>query len=429
MTEYEYMKAYPDEWMAKVKSEVEQSHGKTIDQLIAENEANPNYPKSEAEYLQNSWESYLKTVEDSDNYTEYLDWSIDQSQRDLTIGLTLIDGNKLPEYAERDNKGNWTGLSAHAVQATKKELQDGRAVTVNFHADSSTPSDSTTTGKYIDLNNWTHYTYDNSSSNHTVTIVGWDDNYPRENFLSGTDKRGNSKTPPANGAWIVKNSWGSETDAVSNEHGRPITKGTWGVKDGEGKSTGYFYLSYYDKSVKSPESFRFGTDMSESDYFSTYQYDCLPADDGFYFATGDSRISTANIFVSDPQEEEVLTSVGVRTYAENTTVENEVYLLDAGTTNPEKGTKVASFVSTFEYGGFHRIALPSTVTLKPGTRFSIVSTGYVKRSDGNFNYGLAASKADSQAYAQKKLNQGNKTWVYGKAVVNKGESYLYWNGG
>ena len=50
--------------------------------------------------------------------------------------------------------------------------------------------------------------------NHAVCIVGWDDNYSKNNF---------KKTPQGNGAWIVKNSWGN-----SSGHG------------------GYFYVSYYD---------------------------------------------------------------------------------------------------------------------------------------------------------------------------------------
>ena len=52
---------------------------------------------------------------------------------------------------------------------------------------------------------WACYSSRNYSANHGCCIVGWDDNYPAENF---------KQMPPADGAWLVKNSWGSETDVV-----------------------------------------------------------------------------------------------------------------------------------------------------------------------------------------------------------------------
>jgi hypothetical protein len=52
---------------------------------------------------------------------------------------------------------------------------------------------------------------------HYVTLVGWDDNFSKNKF---------STVAPGNGAWICKNSWGTD----------------WG--DG-----GFFYISYYDKSL------------------------------------------------------------------------------------------------------------------------------------------------------------------------------------
>ncbi|WP_026652282.1 C1 family peptidase [Butyrivibrio proteoclasticus] len=55
------------------------------------------------------------------------------------------------------------------------------------------------------------------TANHEVLIVGWDDDYAASNF---------SATPPGNGAWICKNSWGTSS--------------------GE---NGYFYLSYYDETT------------------------------------------------------------------------------------------------------------------------------------------------------------------------------------
>ena len=67
-----------------------------------------------------------------------------------------------------------------------------------------------------------YYCPQNDADNHSGLIVGWDDDYPKENF---------STQPPENGAWLVKNSWGTD----------------WGIPNGDGTRTGYFWASYYDK--------------------------------------------------------------------------------------------------------------------------------------------------------------------------------------
>ena len=65
--------------------------------------------------------------------------------------------------------------------------------------------------------------YSGRANGHMVTVVGWDDNYPKENFAA----------PPANdGAWLIKNTWGN-----NNALG------------------GYFWLSYEDKYIFSPNKF------------------------------------------------------------------------------------------------------------------------------------------------------------------------------
>ena len=45
----------------------------------------------------------------------------------------------------------------------------------------------------------------NPSNLHVVSIVGWDDNYSKENF----GKAMNTPQPEHDGAWLIKNSWGS----------------------------------------------------------------------------------------------------------------------------------------------------------------------------------------------------------------------------
>ena len=76
--------------------------------------------------------------------------------------------------------------------------------------------------KYFNQSSFAQYCYDSKESTHRICVVGWDDNYSRYNFL---------KTPEGDGAWICKNSWGTN----------------WGDE-------GYFYLSYYDTSFADKES-------------------------------------------------------------------------------------------------------------------------------------------------------------------------------
>ena len=73
------------------------------------------------------------------------------------------------------------------------------------------------TGVYWDKNyvssKAAYYNPSSRRGSHAVTIIGWDDNYSRENF--------SPIKPAGNGAWLVQNSWGTE----------------WG-------DNGYFWMSY-----------------------------------------------------------------------------------------------------------------------------------------------------------------------------------------
>ena len=93
-------------------------------------------------------------------------------------------------------------------------------------------------------------------SNHAVAVVGWDDTYSKYNFAD---------TPAGNGAYIVRNNWGT----------------SWG-------DAGYFYVSYYDETFAWETLYSFSNAESVENYESIYQYDTLGlvADIGYGYNTG-----------------------------------------------------------------------------------------------------------------------------------------------
>ena len=180
----------------------------------------------------------------------------------------------------------------------------------------------------------TDYTGAGSPLNHQVIIVGWDDKYPKENFIN---------TPPGNGAFIAQNSWGSK----------------WGDK-------GYFYVSYYDKYVTQHMSTQFlkGSPVKEKD--KIYQYDPL----GFVTNIGVSNSNTdwfANVFTST--EKEKFTSAGFYALAPNTTY--EVYLQpDYEKNGFSNAIKVKE--GTFEYGGYHTVKVDKPINLIKDKKFAVL---------------------------------------------------------
>ena len=177
-------------------------------------------------------------------YTADDDWSLPESLR-FTQSYMLRESYMLPSPAGHSGSGEDDYVYDPAgTAAIKEQLMNKRAIEIGYLADMFDP-DHQDHGEYMS-SNWAQYTNMPLSSNHQVCIVGWDDDFDRSNFLEGQE-------PPGNGAWLVKNSWGSEEEQFPN-HG----EGNWGIVDPvSGKHTGYFWLSYYDKSLDIPEALDF----------------------------------------------------------------------------------------------------------------------------------------------------------------------------
>ena len=339
------------------------------------------------------------------------DWSIPEKYR-FYQSYQLKESVTLPTPAGGNDKTY--KYNASATKAIKTELLKKHGVTVGFCADSFMPSQEAGDGKYISKN-WAHYTYTNESVNHGVCIVGWDDSYSRDNFVDGhkppknmfPDGKHEGATDGGNGAWLVKNSWGSGEEEFPTKG-----YGTWGIPNEDGVSTGYFWISYYDKSLSMLESFAFDKSNVGSEYYLD-QYDLLGPSD-YQKMEDDEEMFMANVFKAEGCMN--LTQVTCQTARPNTKVKSEVYILSDNFVTPRDGVRVASTdEEQYAMGGYHKMDLTSPVTIQKGQYYSVVQ----RHMAPNGKYILLMPKALGEGYVK---TTGASVWS--KGVINKKESFV-----
>ena len=294
-------------------------------------------------------------------YSKDDDWSIPEKYR-FYQSYRLKDSYVLPCPAQTQYNYDHPEESVYTynprgTEAIKQQLLANRGVSIGLNAESSRPDWTTKKWKYLS-SNWAQYTYESCFSGlHSVCIVGWDDDYPKENFIEGHQ-------PPENGAWLVRNSWGSDYNEFPNNSYRH-----WGIEQEENKHNGYYWVSYYDWTLDDPEAFVFDRSNVGSSYY-VEQYDYAPAEHIKEVAS-DSEMKTANVFVADRNAK--LTEISTVTTTPNSEVSYEIFLLRSKYRNPYDGVKIQSGEGyTFDYGGYHRFALKESVNLFKGQAYSIV---------------------------------------------------------
>jgi hypothetical protein len=182
------------------------------------------------------------------------------------------------------------------------------------------------------------------SSNHAVAIVGWDDDFSKTKF--------NAPNPPDNGAFIIRNSWGTSF--------------------GE---NGYFYISYYD--------FNIGRDNAvfmvetTTNYNHVYQYD--PLGWAISYGYGSESGWFANVFTTSSDEQ--VEAVSFYVASPNSTYEIYMYQ-DVIAGQPKSGSLAGSKTGAIPSAGYHTVPLDSSILLNAGRKFSVV----VKLITPDYNY-------------------------------------------
>ena len=186
--------------------------------------------------------------------------------------------------------------------------------------------------RYLNKAEWAHYCPRRVNGNHAVAIIGWDDNYPKENFR---------QTPPKDGAWLIRNSWG---------------KGM-GID-------GYYWASYYDTVVGTNNAVYFAKDKGESDY--VYQYDPY----GMTRTVGyNGKGYGANIF-GPVKEKQYVNGAGFYVPAANT--DYKVYVVkDYKGLDSLKNDRVEVASGTVEYPGYTTVTFDKQEVQKD-SKFAVV---------------------------------------------------------
>ena len=183
--------------------------------------------------------------------------------------------------------------------------------------------------------NKTYYNPGNTGGGHAVAIVGWDDNFEAAKF---------SSAPEGNGAFIVKNSWGS----------------SWG-------DHGYFYVSYYDAYFGRRGVLGVVKAENPGKYVVNYQYDPL----GWITSLGYGQDTAwmANVF----QAQSGLPLEAVGFYTSSTENYYEIYIyVGVAQGQPRSGELKSTKSGSINSPGYFTVELDNPVALTTGQYFSVV---------------------------------------------------------
>jgi C1A family cysteine protease len=205
-----------------------------------------------------------------------------------------------------------------------------------------------------------YYYSGSASTNHGVTIVGWDDDFPASSFLV---------PPPGSGAWLVKNSWGTG----------------WG-------QSGFFWVSYYDTycGTSKVRNGCFDVAQPTTSYDDLYFYDPLGEVSNYGYSS--TTAYGANVFTAHAPES--VKAVGFFAPTANTS-----YTVYAGTSLDSLQARGTGTLST---PGFFTVQLSTPLAVSTGAQFTVA----VKLTTPGYNYPLTIEYADAGYSSQATASPG-----------------------
>ena len=297
-------------------------------------------------------ESTLLPEEDFDFSEDHMslneNFSLSQNEGgEYSMAIAYLASWKGPVLEADDPYGD--GETVDALKAVKhvqevqfvesKDLEGIKKMVYKYGAVQSSLFLSTTT-RYLGETNY--YNEENNAycytgtlkPNHDVVIIGWDDNYPKENF---------NATISGDGAFICRNSWG---DDFGNE--------------------GNFYISYYD-SVLGTNNEVYTKIESPDNYDNIYQSDLC----GWIGQIGYGRDTAyfANVYTANTDEN--LKAVSFYATGENT--EYSIYYCeDFDDTSSLNVTDDPVITGKFSNAGYYTVNLNTSYQLNKDQKYAVI---------------------------------------------------------
>lgn len=278
------------------------------------------------------------------------------------------------------------------TELVKNAIMESGAVTVGYNSSAGDY-------KIVDRNGKEEIIYysgsagKKGSANHDVMIVGWDDSFSKE-LLATVD----GEVPENDGAWLIRNSWGSD----------------WGPMNG------YFWISY-DEITMEDYVVQVLVD-SKDNYDHNYQYD-MPYVRANY--SNMDEIKFANVFNISRNKggSEEIDAVAFYCMNEGAEYAIQLYKFVNETEfngNPEDGEPLYAqpICGKIIAQGYYTIPVPSVVVDEGVTIIPVIT---IKKDGDKVYCAQEAMSSERSLYEEEKVVAVKKTVT----VANPRESYIY----
>ncbi len=240
------------------------------------------------------------------------------------------DGKTNPDLKARKHLEEAQILAPKDYVAIKEAIYKYGAVETSIYTQMKTAN---SWSGYYNRERATYYYNQEATCNHDIIIVGWDDDFPKEYFTI---------TPENDGAFICKNSWGTEF--------------------GE---DGYFYVSYEDANIGTTNVVY--TKLGDANNFDNiYQSDLL----GWRGQLGYEKDQAyfANVYRAGEDEE----LAAVSFYATDVDTTYQVYVVPEFEDEDSLNDRKLVAEGSFEQAGYYTVRLDEVIKLKDNQKFAVV---------------------------------------------------------